>query len=154
MKRSSLVAALCSALCLGTAGAVSAADAPATVPAASASNVASAEANAVSQNGPIPFKKDRTPVDNDLPRVAMSLTVCLLLLAGGVYVLRRRLGLRFEPGRTGHRARVLESHRLNPQSSLHVVEFAGKQHLLGQTEHNIVCLASVPADSKPSAEQT
>ncbi|HSY29560.1 MAG TPA: flagellar biosynthetic protein FliO [Burkholderiaceae bacterium] len=102
----------------------------------------------------IPYKRDHISTDSDLPRVALGLTVCLLLLSGAVYFLRRRLGINLEV-RCNKKLRVVESHRLNPRSSLYVVAFAGKYHLLGQSEHSINCLVSTPIESPPSLpEQT
>jgi flagellar biogenesis protein FliO len=100
----------------------------------------------------IPFKRDNISTASDAPRVALGLTVCFLLLAGAVYVIRRRLGPTLETGRV-KRLRVLESHRLSPRSSLHVVEFAGKVHLLAQSEQGIHCLVSTPVGSSSSLEQ-
>jgi flagellar biosynthetic protein FliO len=99
----------------------------------------------------IPYKHDHISADSDLPRVALGLTVCLLVLAGAVYFLRRRLGINLEVGRN-KQLRVVESHRLNPRSSLYVVEFAGKYHLLGQSEHSINYLVSSPIEN-PSPVQ-
>jgi len=102
----------------------------------------------------IPYKRDHMSTDSDLPRVALGLTVCLLVLSGAVYFLRRRLGINLVAG-GNKKLRVVESHRLNPSSSLYVVEFAGKYHLLGQSEHSINCLVSTPIENPPSLpEQT
>ena len=112
------------------------------------------QAQAAAPANQIPYKRDHLSTDSDLPRVALGLTVCLLVLSGAVYFLRRRLGINLDVGRN-KKLRVVESHRLNPRSSLYVVEFAGKYHLLGQSEHNINCLVSTPIENSPTLpEQT
>jgi len=93
----------------------------------------------------IPYKHDNISVQSDLPRVAIGMTVCMLLLAGGLYFLRRRLGVKM-PGSRNRLLRVVETQRLNPRSSLYVVEFGGNYHLLGQSEQGITCLVSSPTE--------
>lgn len=91
----------------------------------------------------IPFKQDSDGVGSEAPVAVLA--VLLALLAGWLW-LRKRQGSR-QPG-GGRRARVLESHRLGPRSTLAVVEFAGQWHLLTQTEHSITCVAQAPAGDR------
>ena len=94
----------------------------------------------------IPYKRDSNPPEGDFSRVALGLTACLLILAGAVYVIRRRLGLSLEVGKI-RKLRVVETHRLNPRSSLYLIEFAGNYHVLAQGEHGINCVVSAPIEN-------
>ncbi|HEX7635964.1 MAG TPA: flagellar biosynthetic protein FliO, partial [Noviherbaspirillum sp.] len=101
-------------------------------------------AEAASPSAPaIPYKRDNGASDGEWSRVAIGLTVFALAAAGAVYIVRRRLG---QQGKAGapKRLRLLESQRLNPRASLHVVEFAGSYYLLAHSEQGINCVASSP----------
>lgn len=101
-------------------------------------------AEAASPSAPaIPYKRDNSASEGELSRLAIGLTVFVLAVAGAVYVVRQRLGKQGEAG-APKRLRLLESQRLNPRTSLHVVEFAGSHYLLAQSEQGIHCLASSP----------
>jgi flagellar biogenesis protein FliO len=101
----------------------------------------------------IPYKQDKTSAESDFSRVALGLTGCLLLLAGAVYVIRRRLGLTLPTGQV-KKLRIVETHRLNPRSSLYVIEFAGKYHVLAQGEQGVHCVVSTPIESPAVPEKT
>lgn len=104
----------------------------------------SCHAEAASPSAPaIPYKRDHSASEGELSRLAIGLTVFVLAVAGAVYVVRQRLGKQGETG-TPKRLRLLESQRLNPRASLHVVEFAGSHYLLAQSEQGIHCVASSP----------
>ena len=100
----------------------------------------------------IPYKQERGAISSEFPRGAFALLVCLVLLAGAVYLIRRRLGLPTVIAH-GRRLRIVESHRLSPRLSLHVVEFAGKAHLLANSENSIKCLDSVQITNTPLQDQ-
>jgi flagellar biogenesis protein FliO len=88
----------------------------------------------------IPFKQDPEPSTTSPVLASVAL---LLVLAAAWWWLRKHLD-RGSPRAGERRARVLESHRLGPRSTLAVVEFAGQLHLLAQTEHAVTCIARAP----------
>lgn len=91
---------------------------------------------------PIPFKQERAAASVDGPRLAAGLCIALLAAGAGLYVLRQRLRAGPEAARL---LQVLESRRLTPRASLHVIAFGGAQYLLAHSEQGVVCLASTPA---------
>ncbi|MFZ6646125.1 FliO/MopB family protein [Undibacterium sp. TJN25] len=99
----------------------------------------------------IPFKREPAASGGDFSRMAGGMTLVLLILAGGVYVVRRRLGFAVNSTRA-KQLRIVESHRLTPKSSLHVVEFAGSQYMLAQSEQGVQCLVTVPLTAPNSSE--
>jgi flagellar biogenesis protein FliO len=88
----------------------------------------------------IPFKQEPDVAGTEASYFAVF--VLLALAAGWLWLRKRQAG---PQGGGRRRARVLESHRLGPRSTLSVVEFAGQWHLLAQTEHSVTCVAQVPA---------
>jgi flagellar biogenesis protein FliO len=96
-------------------------------------------------NSLIPFKQDPQPAAASPVLVSVAL---LLVLLGAWWWMRKHLERGALRGRE-RRARVLESHRLGPRSTLAVVEFAGQLHLLAQTENSVTCVARAPAGESP-----
>jgi flagellar biogenesis protein FliO len=90
----------------------------------------------------IPFKAEE-PIGHEM---TLAIGGVLLLLIAALWWLRKQLG-RSALGGERH-ARVLESHRLGPHSTLAVVEFAGQLHLLAQTEQGVSCIAQAPAGTE------
>jgi len=92
----------------------------------------------------IPFKQDAAGGKEDLTRVAAGLIICVLVLGAVVFVLRRRFMPQTQADGKKHLLRVLETQRLNPRSTLHVVEFAGSYYLVSQDQQGVRRLASSP----------
>lgn len=102
----------------------------------------------------IPYKHEAASAATDLPRFAAGLGVGALALGAAVFALRRRLASHNGERAGQKRLRVLETQRLNPRSTLYVIEFAGAQYLLAHSEQGVNCLATVPAFSKTGLERT
>ena len=87
----------------------------------------------------IPFKQADSP-SAMLPSLLLGLA--LMTVAGWLWL---RPGRGQPGGQRQQLARVLESHRLGPKSTVAVVEFAGQLHLVAQTEHAVASIAQVSA---------
>lgn len=94
----------------------------------------------------LPFKQDTAPAAQ---APAALLGVALLAVAAWLWL--RRAGKPHGVAARGQLARVVESHRLGPRSTIAVVEFAGQRHLVAQTEHAVTCIAQVPIDGHAGA---
>ncbi|MRW94181.1 hypothetical protein GJ699_29830 [Duganella sp. FT80W] len=96
----------------------------------------------------IPYKQDAAVTAAALPGGALGVLLVSALAIVVVLVLRKRLNL--QPRRDGARhLRVLETQRLGPRTLLAVVEFAGGQYLIAQSEHGVSCLAAAPGTVAP-----
>ncbi|MDM5179182.1 hypothetical protein F2P44_16030 [Massilia sp. CCM 8695] len=106
---------------------------------------------AASTGAPIPFKQDKQGGASDPSRLGAAVLIVLLGLGASVYALRYKLRLSGIPA-PAKLLRVLDSRRLTPRASLHVVEFAGSQYLLAHSEQGVVCIAAVagPTPSEPT----
>ena len=102
----------------------------------------------------IPFKQDKTPTEDGLPRMALGLVVCGALFAVAIVLLRKRYGLAANSAGAKRNLRIVESQRVTPKSSLHVVEFRGTYYLLGQSEAGLRRLASSPVETSLQAGET
>ena len=74
--------------------------------------------------------------------VAVKLGAVLLLIVGGGVILRRWYGNRLHHG-TNRQMHLVETVRLSPKQSLHVVEVGGQHFLIGATDTGISMLSSV-----------
>src|SRR4051794_14190641 len=86
-----------------------------------------AEAPAASSS--IPFKREPAVAASEGPRLLVGFGFCAVLLAGAIYLARRRNGF---PGKgaAGKRlVQVMETSRLGPKTMLHVVEFGDNRYL-------------------------
>ncbi|HEX8611926.1 MAG TPA: flagellar biosynthetic protein FliO [Telluria sp.] len=121
-------------------GAAVAAGGPAAVPPAPSAHTGAA----------IPFKQEKQGGSADPSRLGAAVLIVLLGLGAGLYALRYKLRLSNSPAPL-KLLRVLDSRRLTPRASLHVVEFAGSQYLLAHSEQGVVCIAAVagPIPSEP-----
>jgi flagellar biogenesis protein FliO len=109
--------------------------------------------NAVSKNTTaIPFKPEAVASDPDGWRVLGSLLICVLLLALILYLVRRYLP---QAGKSvlggGQRVQVLETRRLGPGHTLHVVRFGQRDILIGQSAQGLVRLASTALPGQTGA---
>ncbi len=94
----------------------------------------------------IPFKHTAQLPESDPVRVLAALAACIGVLGVALFVLRRRIGTRsFAPA--GKHVTVLDKQRLTPASTLYVVEFGQRKHLLASSEHGWTCIASTPSDA-------
>jgi flagellar biogenesis protein FliO len=100
---------------------------------------------------PIPFKPEAASGAGELLRVMGGLALCVLILAGVLYYLRRRAGLNAQgPGGAtnatnathAHRLRIVDRLRLGARSTLVVVEYEGMRHLLAQSEQGVVLITT------------
>jgi hypothetical protein len=115
----------------------------------------------------IPVKRDSvdaTTSDADA-RWWIALAFIAGLVAWGVVVARRRGKLSSDKGtwtlRRGLSAHVAQreirritSTRLTPRHSLHVIEWNGKQLLLGCTEQSVTLLSEVPSEATTAGSRT
>lgn len=99
----------------------------------------------------IPFKQDAPVGAAALPGGALGVLLLSALAIVAVYVVRKRLNL--QPARSGSAKllRVLETQRLGPRTLLSVVEFAGSQYLIAQSEQGVSCLAAAPPATPATA---
>ncbi|MGK5049024.1 flagellar biosynthetic protein FliO [Janthinobacterium sp. GB4P2] len=65
---------------------------------------------------------------------------------GAVVIIRKKLKMPILLGSQPRLVRVLDTQRLGPRSLLSVVEFAGNQYLIAQSEHGITTLAVAPRE--------
>jgi flagellar biogenesis protein FliO len=105
---------------------------------------------------PIPFKQEVASGGGELLRVMGGLALCVLVLAGVLVFLRRRTGFNLtgSAGATGAsaaagnaRLRIVDRLRLGARSSLVVVEYEGKRHVLAQSEHGIALITTLSGPS-------
>ena len=104
-----------------------------------------------SQGQPIPFKQEKMPVEDGLPKMALGFVICGALFAATIVLLRKRLSVTANGNGVRRNLKILESQRLTTKSSLHVVEFRGTYYLLSQSEAGVQRLASSPADESLQA---
>lgn len=125
--RACLRLALLAMLCMGWTAASAASQAPAGDAAA------------------IPFRHDDGA--GPLALSGSSAWAVLLISAaaiGAVVIIRKKLKMPILSGSQPRLVRVLDTQRLGPRSLLSVVEFAGDQYLIAQSEHGITSLAVAP----------
>ncbi|MFB9240300.1 flagellar biosynthetic protein FliO [Massilia antarctica] len=135
-----------------SASALALASAPASAAGASvAASIPAPLAPAAHSGAPIPFKQDKQRGETDPSRLGAAVLIVLLGLGAGLYALRYKLRLSSTPAPL-KLLRVLDTRRLTPRASLHVVEFAGSQYLLAHSEQGVVCIAAVagPTPSEPT----
>jgi flagellar biogenesis protein FliO len=113
--------------------------------------LARAQSPAAQPASPIPFKQEAAGAAAALPGAALGVLLLSLLAIAAVYWIRKRLNLQPGGKRGPQLLRVLETQRLGPRTLLSVVEFAGGQYLVAQSEQGVSCLASAPA--APAAPQ-
>ncbi len=89
----------------------------------------------------IPFKQEVAAGADGWSRLGGAMLVCIAVLGLVLYLLRRHLKLPPQ-ARALQRLQVLETRRLGPRSHLHVVQFGGREHLIGSSEQGLVVLAS------------
>lgn len=80
----------------------------------------------------IPFKQDKPAGEVQLNRVVTAFVLCVGGLAAVLYVVRRRGNNPLMPRRSPREIRIVETQRLSPRSSLHIIEYAGKRMLLAE----------------------
>jgi flagellar biogenesis protein FliO len=97
----------------------------------------------------IPFKQEAASGVGELLRAMGGLALCVLILIGVLYFLRRRAakncgGTAAAKCTAGvGRLRMVDRLRLGARSSLVVVEYEGKCHVLAQTDQSIALIATV-----------
>ena len=94
----------------------------------------------------IPFKREVAAGADVWSRLGAVMRICIAVLGLVLYLLRRHLNLKlkFPVGQatSTQRLQVLETRRLGPRAHLHVVQFGGREYLIGNSEHGLVALAS------------
>jgi hypothetical protein len=109
----------------------------------------------------IPFLRHDTALESTGMGVGNALVTVLVLAAVGLWFahrlgwLRRNRGgvaLQRLFGTSGNSLRVLESTRLTPKASAHVLQWGGKQVLVVCTDHSATLVAESPASAQPPAE--
>jgi flagellar biogenesis protein FliO len=111
-----------------------------------------ASSTALAQSAPqsIPFKPEAASGAGELLSVMGGLALCVLILAGVLYLLRRRAGRNIlgAAGATNlSRLRIVDRLRLGARSTLVVVEYEGKRHLLAQSEQGVTLVTTVSGAS-------
>lgn len=118
-------------------------------------SLASAASMAAAGDGAaIPFKRDDAA--GSLALSGSSAWAVLLISAaaiGAVVIIRKKLKMPVLSGSQPRLVRVLETQRLGPRSLLSVVEFAGDQYLIAQSEHGITSLAVAPRAPSATLEE-
>jgi flagellar biogenesis protein FliO len=106
----------------------------------------------------IPFKREVEAGADVWSRLGAVMLICIAVLALVLYLLRRHLNLKLKflvgQAASTQRLQVLETRRLGPRAYLHVVQFGGREHLIGNSEHGLVTLASaaLPGDAEIGSE--
>lgn len=96
----------------------------------------------------IPFRQAATQGDGGPIQVLLASALCMCILGGVLWLLRRKSASRNLPGRKKRCLHILETQKLGARAFLHVVEFDGQHYLLAQTEQNIRRIASAsPVDA-------
>ena len=117
---------------------------------------ASAKAIASTPHGAIPFKQEKQSTDTLAYQSFAALILVGLAAYGIVFGLKRFGGAAgVLPGKV-RRVRTLEAIRLGKHSTLHVVEYQGRELLLAESEHGVQLLTSgppAPPAPKHAAEQ-
>ena len=76
-------------------------------------------------------------------RMVGVLALILVLLIGGLYLMRRLMPARMRNKLAGRGIKVLSQHALGPKRALTVVEVCGQVLLLGVTDQNISLLTKI-----------
>jgi hypothetical protein len=100
----------------------------------------------------IPFKKEARGEDGDAQRIGAAWLVAAAALVGAFWFVRRRM-LPAAPRTGSGPALLLQSIRLAPQATLHVVEFGECRILIAQTPQGVSAVASSPSAHGVSAEK-
>ena len=101
----------------------------------------------------IPFKQDEGEFGALMWRSILVTAGLIVVALGAVYVMRRYNFMPQGVARTPAEgsARVVQTLRLGPRATLHVVQFEGRRVLIGQTDRGLRLLASATAESAPAA---
>jgi flagellar biogenesis protein FliO len=106
----------------------------------------------------IPFKREPVATGAELSRLGVGMAVTIVVLGVALYLVRRHLRMSGPVSGPSQQLRILETQRLGPHATLHVMHFAGHQYLIGHSEQGLACLASAalpdnagkgPADAQP-----
>lgn len=104
-------------------------------------------ADGIQNAAPIPFKQEAALGVTALPGGALGVLLLSMLAIGAVYVVRKRLKLvGAKADGAPRRLRIVETQRLGPRTLLSVVEFAGGEYLIAQSEQGVCCLATAPKE--------
>ena len=98
----------------------------------------------------IPFKQDEGEFGALMWRSILVTAGLIVVALGAIYVMRR---YNFLPPASpkpveGGSTRVLQTLRLGPRASLHVVEFEGRRILVGQSEKGVGLIASAAGEER------
>lgn len=89
----------------------------------------------------IPYKTEATPLEEHGPRVGWALLAFLVASGGAMYVLRKKIPSLAGTTDNDNYLRILKRTRLNPRTTLYVIEFNQRKLLIGQVGDQLVRLA-------------
>jgi flagellar biogenesis protein FliO len=102
----------------------------------------------------IPFKQDEGEFGALMWRSILVTAGLVVVALGAIYVMRR---YNFMPqaarAPAEGAARVVQTVRLGPRASLHVVQFEGRRVLIGQTDRELRLITSAAAESAPETRE-
>ena len=96
----------------------------------------------------IPFKTEATPLEEHGPRVGWVLLAFLAVSGGAMYVLRKKIPSLASNADNDSHIKILKRTRLNPRTTLYVVEFNQRKLLIGQSGDQLVCLDAASTQSQ------
>jgi flagellar biogenesis protein FliO len=96
--------------------------------------------SSVAPRAQIPFNVSATPLEQHGSHEILIIGLFLLIAACVIYVIRKKRSLFELPPARIKRLKIIERTRLNPKSTLYVVEFDQRTILIGQCADNLVCL--------------
>lgn len=95
----------------------------------------------VRPSGSIPYKTDSTPIEEHGSRVGMAIVLLLVAGGGALYFIRKKIPPFITNTEEDRQLKIIKRAKLNPRTSLYVVEFNQRKLLISQSGDNVVCLA-------------
>lgn len=104
-------------------------------------SVALAQELPVRTPGTIPYKTDSTPIEEHGSRVGMAILLLLAAGGGAFYLIRKKIPPFITNTEEDRQLKIIKRAKLNPRTTLYVVEFNQRKLLISQSGDNVVCLA-------------
>lgn len=98
----------------------------------------------------IPFKSEHAEAEMDVLRGGGVMLAMACALGGLLFMLKRRYGGLASSVRKEKHVALLETLKISPHSTVHVIQFGNAHYLLAEAQHGLTCLASHVTEGKAS----
>lgn len=89
---------------------------------------------------PIPYRTDPTPIEEQGPRTALVFVLLMIAFGTGLYIVRKKFPSVTGLGQIGRRLKVAERIRLNPRTTLYLIELDSRELLVIQSGDRVLQL--------------